>query len=170
MLSNPRYKKPDEHGRKPETWPPIPFENGRRIPRTLAAAVEDWLTTKRGSTRGMPIAAPLLVLVCAIHEAGHWFPVRARLARALGTGEGWDNKKGEIVWKPYSIDAALSSALGNDEIFERYETELGQVENRASIRRHRYLEPSKELLSIYRTALRRYEKEKEQERRKLTNA
>jgi hypothetical protein len=110
----------------------------------------------------MPIAAPLLVLVCAIHEAGHWLPVRSRLARALGTGEGWDEKKGEIVWKPYSIDAALSSALGNDEIFERYETEAGEVESRASIRRHRYITPSKELLSVYRSAIRRYERQQAQ--------
>jgi hypothetical protein len=158
MLNNPKYKKPDKDGRKPETWPPIPFENGRRIPRYLTDAVEDWLITKRGATRGMPIAAPLLVLVCAIHEAGHWFPVRSRLARALGTGEGWDEKKGEIVWKPYSIDAALSSALGNDEISERYETELGEVESRASIRRHRYLVPSPELLSVYRAAEKRHER------------
>jgi hypothetical protein len=41
MLNNPRYKKPDKDGRKPETWPPIPFENGRRIPRYLVDAVED---------------------------------------------------------------------------------------------------------------------------------
>lgn len=146
MLSNPRYKKPDQDGRKPETWPPLPFEGGRRIPRYLTDAVEEWLMAKRGATRGLPIAAPLLVIICELHAAGHWLPVRKRLAAALGTGD-------------YSIDAALSSAMGNGEISERYETEAGAVAGRASIRRHRYIDPSPELLSVYDSAVRQHVKE-----------
>jgi hypothetical protein len=142
MLSNPKYKKPDKDGRKPETWPPLPFEGGKRIPRYLSDAIEQWLMVKRGASRGLPIAAPLLVIVCELYKQGYWFPVRRRLAAALGTGD-------------YSIDAALSSAMGNGEIVERYETEPGAVESRASIRRHRYIDPSKELLSVYQAAERR---------------
>lgn len=151
--ANPRYRKPDAEGRKPETWPPIPFENGRRIPRYITDALEEWLKTKRGATRGMPIAAPLLAIVCELHRQGHWMPVRRRLAEVLNTGEGWDADRGEVVWKPYSIDAALSTALGNGEIFERHKTEEGDVDGRSSIRRHRYMVPSKELLAAYEAAL-----------------
>ena len=142
MPANPRYKKPDEFGRKPETWPPIPFEGGKRIPNYLIDPVEEWLKDKRGSNRGMPVAAPLLVLICALHKAGHYFPTRKRLAEALDTGTP-------------SIDAALSTSLGYDEITETYEVEAGEVTNRASIRRHRYLVPGKELLAIYESALAR---------------
>lgn len=136
MPVNPRYKKPDEFGRKPETWPPIPFEGGRRIPNYLVDPIEEWMRTKRGSPRSLPIAAPLMVLICALHKAGHYLPTRKRLAEALNTGTP-------------SIDAALSTALGYEEVAENYQTEAGEVTHRASVRRHRYIVPSPELLALY---------------------
>ena len=126
MPPHPRYVKPDENGRKPETWPPIPFDNGRKIPAYLEAAFEEWLMAARGSIRGLPVAAPLLVLICALYEKGYHLPTRQRLADALGT-------------KTPSIDAALSTALGREEIFEEYKTEEGAVTKRYSIRRHRHI-------------------------------
>lgn len=131
---NVKYEKPDEFGRKPENWPPIP-----KPPQYLVDIFENWLRTARGSIRGLPVAAPLLVVVCMLHEKGHWLPTRRRLAEALDTGTP-------------SIDAALSTALGRDEITEIWEVEAGEVTARASIRRHRYLVPGSELLSLYKTA------------------
>jgi hypothetical protein len=84
----------------------------------------------------MRVAAPLLAVVCSLHQRSHYLPCRRRLAEALETNTN-------------SIDAAISTAVGKGEIIERHETADGRVSQRASTIRHRYLDPSPELLDAY---------------------
>jgi hypothetical protein len=120
-------------GRDPETWPPVP-----EPPAYVVVAIEEWLRAKRNSRRPLTVAAPLLAIFCMLHERKHPVPTRARLASALGTSED-------------TVDAARSTALGAGEIKEIQETYAGQVARRFSIRRRRFVIPSRELFDLYRS-------------------
>ena len=122
-------------GRAKEEWPPVPTYRDYQV-----QAIADWMQTHRENRRPLKVAAPVLAIVCALHERGHPFPTRARVAEAIG-----DCTK-DVV------DAALSTALGFGEISERWETMEGAVQQRRSVRRVRFLEPSPKLLDVYRAA------------------
>jgi hypothetical protein len=118
-------------GRGKEAWPPMPKFDNRRIDR-----VATWMQAHRENRRPLTVAAPLLSLVCALHEDGHHLPTRARLAEAIGcTKDG--------------VDAAISTAIAYGEISERHVTLDGAVAKRRSTRRLRFIDPSPELLAAW---------------------
>ena len=124
-------------GRQPEQWPPVP-----RVSAKVVEAVADWAQTHRENRRPLSVAAPVLAIVCALHEKRHPFPTRARLAEAIGCTK-------------FGVDAAISTAIGHGEVTERWEALEGAVVQRKSARRVRYVDPHPELLRIYRDAVKK---------------
>lgn len=152
--------KPDQYGRIKETWPPVP------VPRAGAVlALEEWLREHRQSVRSLPVCAPLLAIVCELHEMGreYYLPTRERLAEAIEqVRQEIDPPRRASVRKGltprtsvHAIDAALSTAAGHEDTFEEYRTEEGDVTRRKSIRRRRYVHPSKQLLAVWHKIVRR---------------
>lgn len=163
--------KPDQRGRVKEEelgLPPVP------VPEPwLVEPVEEWLKQRHNSFRSLPVAAPMMAIVCILHAEKRYLPVRSRLAEAIEAyRSGVDPGRARTLrassreakatgekpaHKPTSddaVDAVISSAAGNGDIEEVYRTEPGEVEHRASIRRRRYLIPCDELWQVYRSAQR----------------
>jgi hypothetical protein len=177
--------KPDHYGRVKETGPPVPVPNSY-----VVAEIERWVQDRHHAFRSLPVAAPVLAIVCALHEEvqpdgrkGRHLPVRERLAAAVEVYrrqmdpkragairrakryaiamEAKTGKKHKPDTNPTSddaVDAVISNAAGFGDIEEIYRTEEGGVTNRQSIRRRRYLIPCKELMAVYRKALREHER------------
>lgn len=118
-------------GRTKVEWPPIPD-----VPAYRLRAVEAWLETRRNVRRPLTVASPLLAIICALFEKQQPLPTRRALSESLQCNI-------------FSIDGAISTALGAGEITEEYRYTLGEVRVRASIRRRRYLLPSQELYEAY---------------------
>jgi hypothetical protein len=125
--------------------PPVVDIDIPKLPGYLVAAVDDWLQGEREARRELKTAAPLLALVCWLHDRGHFFPRRVAIGAALNTSK-------------YSIDSALGTAIANGEVTESYATVPGNVNNRASVMRHRYIIPSQPLLRAYHQALNQHER------------
>ena len=128
-------------GRGKEAWPPIPSVRNYQVD-----AIADWMQSHRENRRPLSVAAPLLTIVCALADKQYQLPTRVRLAE-------------EIHCTKDGIDAAISTALAYGEITERYEVIEGAVQQRRSSRRVRFLDPSADLLRVYRAAVRDYARE-----------
>jgi hypothetical protein len=122
---------PHGMGRLKVEWPPVPD-----VPAYRVAAVEAWLGAHRNVRRPLTVASPLLAVICALFEKQHPLPTRRALSEALECNI-------------FSIDGAISTALGEGEITEEYRYEPGNVAAHASIRRRRYILPSQELYDVY---------------------
>jgi hypothetical protein len=134
---------PHGMGRMPETaynGPPIPS-----VPKYKVEAVEQWLFTHRNVRRPLNVAAPLLALVCALHEKEQRFPVRRRVAEWLRDNDfaEWNSNR------PNSVDKAITVACALDEIEIRWDYEEGSIRDHRSMVRRRYLIPSRELWEAY---------------------
>lgn len=128
-----------EDGRIVETWPPLPTK--REVPNYRIHAIERFVLESRGlGARSLPTAAPLLALICWLYDHGLPMPTRERAAEWVGTTS------------KDSIDVAISTALGEFELREEYQTFRGQVDGRRSATRRRYLIPSEELFAVYQSA------------------
>lgn len=147
-------RQPKPHGvtgRQKEAWPPLPPRPGQHgsIAQYKIDAVRDWMHQHRNIRRPPDIAAPLLALICWLYdrEEGYPLPTRERLAVwVTGNDERAANGRMKAAG---SIDAALTTALGMDEIREEVRTVQGRVEGRASARRLRYIIPSDDLWGAY---------------------
>ena len=112
--------------------PPIPPIRDNQV-----EAVADWMQTHRENRRPLSVSAPLLTLVCALHEKGYALPNRRRLAAAIGcTKEG--------------VEAAISTSIAYGEITERHVTLEGAVAQHGSTPEGRFLDPSPDLLHVCR--------------------
>lgn len=146
-------RQPKPHGvtgREKEEWPPLPA----KIAQYRIDNVIEWLYEHRNIRRPPGIAGPLLALICWLHEHEYPLPSRERLAIWITDETGPDayftSKDGQKKHKKAgSIDAALSTALGEDEVRETIRVVPGRIENRSSARRFRYILPSKQLLAAY---------------------
>lgn len=123
-------------GRLKVDWPPVPD-----VPEYRIHAVDEWLTAERGWNKKFPATPHLFAIICALYLAEHPLPPRRALATA-------------IKCNIFTVDAAISTGMGNDEIQEVFRYEEGDVYHRASIRRRRYLVPCKQLLDAYNDAVR----------------
>jgi hypothetical protein len=122
---------PHGKGRLKVEWPPVPD-----VPAYRLRAVETWLADHRNVRRPLTVTAPLLAVICALYEKQHPMPTRRALAE-------------KFECNIFSIDGAISTALGEGEITEEYRQEPGNVAVRSSIRRRRFLLPSKQLYDVY---------------------
>jgi len=114
---------------------PIPLRSAKG-----EVAIEAYLAARRPSgPTPRRVAVPLLGMVCELDRLGLYFPTRRRAADVLRCSI-------------HSIDAAISTALANEEISETYTIEEGAVRRRAGIVRHRRLIPSAELRQVWAKA------------------
>ena len=132
----PTHREWPKLGRTKVEWPPVPDVPDYRV-RSVAA----WLADHRNVYRPMTVTTPLLAIVCALHEKNYPLPTRRALAEHLDCNI-------------FSIDAAISTALGEGEITEEYRYTEGAVEHRSSIRRRRWLIPSQQLFDAYNSEIR----------------
>ena len=123
-----------EKGRVKVEWPAVPHVAQYRV-----ETVGEWLADHRNVRRPLTVATPLLAVVCALYEKNHPLPTRRALSEAFDCNI-------------FSIDAALSTALGEGEVTEEYRYFDGDVLARRSIRRRRYVLPSEQLYHAYSTA------------------
>jgi hypothetical protein len=143
-----RQPKPDGvTGRKKEEWPPLPREG--EIAQYKIENVYKFLHERRNYRRPPDIAAPLLALVCWLYDrpTPYPFPSRERVAIWITGDESRDANN--RLRKAGSVDTALTTALGLDEVREQTRVEPGRVAKHASARRYRFIIPSKELLAAY---------------------
>jgi hypothetical protein len=136
---------PHGGGRLPENdviGPPIP-----KVTQAQVEAVNEWVITHRDLPgRWLGATAATLAMVCAIHEQESYFPARRRVAE-------WMHREGYTASdKPNAVDKAISVAAALEELHIEWGTEEGEVSVHASIRRHRYLVPSRELFAAYKSA------------------
>jgi hypothetical protein len=127
---------PDGKGRTKVEWPPVPDVADYRL-----RAIDAWLSARHNVFKPMTVRTPLLAAVCALSEKNYPLPTRRALSEAFDCNI-------------FSIDGAISTALGRGEITEEYRYSPGDVQVRESIRRRRYLLPSSEPYLVYSTAKR----------------
>lgn len=132
-------------GRVKEDWPPLP----QAIAQFRIDAITEWMATHRNFRRPPDIAAPLLALVCWLYDRPEPYPLPSRERLAVWiTGDDSRDDKGRLR-KAGSVDAALTTALGEGEVREELRTVLGRVSGRTSARRYRYITPARQLLEAY---------------------
>lgn len=127
---------PGGMGRLPVEWPPVPH-----VPAYKQRAIEAWLQDHRNIRRPLTVTTPLLAVICALYELGHPLPTRRSLSESFGCNI-------------FSVDGAISTALGENEIIEEYRYAEGAVAKHASIRRRRFLIPSLQLFEVWKNVSR----------------
>lgn len=111
-----------------------------RVSPYVVNVIADMLLEHTDQPRRRPTkTAALLALLCELHKQGRPLPPRDEVAKKTG------------ITVP-TIDAALSSKMGEGMLRMRIETPAGRVERRPSVVRQRYYIPNDKLMRVYDTA------------------
>lgn len=119
----------------------------RELPRINPAVVDammDMLMSDSGSTKPPEQAAHLLALLVELDKLGQPIPTREVMAQVLGGSKS-----------KYTVDAIVSSKINEGYLQLVVETTTGNVANRASTRKEKFLVPSKRVKSVAERAEKR---------------
>jgi hypothetical protein len=116
----------------------------RTLPRVnpfVVDAMMEMLMADSGATKPPEQAATLLALLVELDKLGEPIPTREVMAQVLGGSKS-----------KYTVDAIVSSKIEDGYLQLVVETTHGNVSNRSSSRKQKYLVPSKRVKSVAQRA------------------
>jgi hypothetical protein len=142
-MRKPRVRKPVVGNRPPADIDAEVRRIGKLNP-TVVEAIKEFMQQDRGMMRPPEQAARLLALIVKLNESHEPFPHRQVAAKIVGGSES--------VW---TVDNAIRNALSDGYATLVVETTNGHVASRdVSVRKQRFLLPSKEIKEIATSAAR----------------